>query len=380
MVFLCLTVAVGDSAADEPSTSPKLATVVLTNGEGAGRQLQGTLVVEAQDGGILLEDAAGRIHILKPADFNDRVDSDQPFIHLTDDELAAEMLQRAGANFAIQQTPHFTLCSAASDIYTAYCGRLLEKVLEEYVKFFDKSKLNLHTPTFRLPVMIFRDASRFQAFAKLQHPETDFSEVPGYYSIRDNQMLISGLSGDRSFRTNSELIRALKKNSRQVETIVHEAVHQLAFNTGLMVRYADNPMWLSEGLAVYFEGASGRSSTVWSRPGEPSRVHLPRLKAILKGNSGPELPLSDLVGSDAAFLSSQQLANAYGKGWALTHFLVNDNREALDQLLLEISRQKPLQPVSTAIRLKNFAEATNGTLQEIEGELQRHVSRIRSRP
>ena len=36
-------------------------------------------------------------------------------------------------------------------------------------------------------------------------------------------------------------------------TIVHEATHQIAFNCGMQQRYADIPLWLCEGMAVYFE-------------------------------------------------------------------------------------------------------------------------------
>lgn len=371
--FLCLS----PTQADEPDASPTIVTVVLTSAESSGVRLSGKLIVEAQDGGLLLEDAAGRIHILNPTDFSDRADSGLPFVHLSDDALAAELLDNSGVNFAILQTEHFTLCSDASDLYTAYCGRLLEKVFEEYMEFFEESKLSVKVPQFRLPVLIFGDSARFQAFARQQHPETDFAHVPGYYSIRDNQMLIAAMAGERGFRTNSELIRGLRTNSRQVETIVHEAVHQLTFNTGLMVRYADNPMWVSEGLAVYFEGASGRSSTVWSRPGEASTMHLPRLKSNLRENSRAGLPLSELISSDAAFLSPGQLADAYGKAWALTHFLVSRKREGFDQLLLEVGQQKPLHPLSSEIRLKKFTEAMNGSPQEIEADLNRHIRRLR---
>ena len=37
---------------------------------------------------------------------------------------------------------------------------------------------------------------------------------------------------------------------RNVATIIHEATHQLAYNSGMQRRYADNPMWVSEGLAT----------------------------------------------------------------------------------------------------------------------------------
>ncbi len=38
-----------------------------------------------------------------------------------------------------------------------------------------------------------------------------------------------------------------------VSTIVHEATHQIAFNSGLHQRLSDCPKWFSEGIAMYFE-------------------------------------------------------------------------------------------------------------------------------
>ena len=40
-----------------------------------------------------------------------------------------------------------------------------------------------------------------------------------------------------------------------VATIIHEATHQLAANTGLMPRKVRRPTWAAEGLATYFESA-----------------------------------------------------------------------------------------------------------------------------
>ena len=238
--------------------------------------------------------------------------------------------------------------------------------------------MKLRPISHKLPVLVFRQAAVFQEFARRQHPDTDFNDVPGYYSIRDNQMLITAISGDRSFRTNSDVIRELKKRPRQVETIVHEAVHQLSFNSGLQVRYADNPTWLSEGLAVYFETATGRSSLIWSRPGEPNRTHLPGFRNAVSGTK-LELPLSNLLASDTAFRSQDQLAHAYAESWAVVLYLIRSRRDAFDQLMLRQQQRKPLMPVTATARLAEMAEVTDSTLSDLEAAVIRFMSRIRDR-
>ena len=37
------------------------------------------------------------------------------------------------------------------------------------------------------------------------------------------------------------------------DTIIHEATHQTAYNVGVHARFADQPRWLVEGLAMMFE-------------------------------------------------------------------------------------------------------------------------------
>lgn len=363
------------------SAQDRLQTVTLTTAaeSEAATRLTGRVLAELQDGGILLEERSGQLHNLTAKQFTSVATRFDTFSYLEPDELAAKLLQQTSGGGAIHQTEHFVICSDASELYTAFCGRLLEKVVAEYLKFFEGSDAQLLKLTAKLPVLVFRDAVRFQEFARRQHPDTDFTDVPGYYSVRDNQMLITAISGDRAFRTNSDVVRELKKKPRQVETIVHEAVHQLAFNTGLQVRYADNPMWLSEGLAVFFERASGRSSTIWSRPGEVSRIHLPGFHAATSQNR-LRLPLTDLLESDQAFQSPDHLADAYAEGWAVAFFLIRSDRAAFDRLLLQLQSRKPLQPVGAAARLAEFETATGRSLDDFERYFLRYMSRVRPRP
>ena len=59
-----------------------------------------------------------------------------------------------------------------------------------------------------------------------------------------------------------------------VATIMHEAAHQMSFNTGMLNREGDQPLWLAEGLATYCEATElghwkgiGRESGAGAGPG-----------------------------------------------------------------------------------------------------------------
>ena len=67
--------------------------------------------------------------------------------------------------------------------------------------------------------------------------------------------------------------------AKTVATIVHEATHQIAFICGLHRRYADIPLWVSEGVAVYFETPDLGSSKGWSTIGAVNRARLLTFRA-----------------------------------------------------------------------------------------------------
>lgn len=370
VAFLCPCPA--KTSADESNQTLLSVTRQLPNGN--REQLTGRIHVEAQDGGLMLEDPTGCIHSIRAAEIVGRQMLDQNFQYLNDDKMAEHLLQTMGTSFAIHRTDHFVICSDASEIYTKYCGQLLESVHAKFLLFFSESTVRIHNPSSRMQVIVFRSTATFQEHARHQHPETDFSDVPGYYSIRDNQMLITAVSGDRDFKRQSDLLRVLKMNRRQTETIVHECVHQLAFNTGLQNRYAEVPLWVSEGLAVYFEGTSGRGSLGWSRPGEASRIHLPTLR---KQPIFQQLPLATLISSNKPFQDSDLLASAYSESWALVHFLVTRKRGDFDQILLGYQQLMPRKPISPIVHLERFVSATNQEIEATQKQVNHHISRLR---
>ena len=107
--------------------------------------------------------------------------------------------------------------------------------------------------------MVFRDKAGYRDYSQPELGEATNSII-GYYSLKSNRIVsydLTGLeqlraSGDRT-GTMAHISQMLRRPQaeRTVATIIHEATHQIAFNSGLQRRFADNPLWLSEGLAIY---------------------------------------------------------------------------------------------------------------------------------
>src|SRR5207248_2117633 len=77
-------------------------------------------------------------------------------------------------------------------------------------------------------------------------------------------------------------------------TIMHEAAHQMSFNTGMLRRDGDLPLWLVEGLATYCEATE---QGFWKGIGA---VNPERLRPLVTADRRQLafLPLRSLVESD----------------------------------------------------------------------------------
>lgn len=351
-------------------------TWTITVGEPKPNVLTGRIVAEIPNSALLLEEPNGQLHQIPARQIRSREDALKPFVPLTSSELAADLLLQVPAGFEITETEHYVICSNSAAEYVEFCGKLLELVFDQYFRFMADLKIEVTQPTRRLPIVIFASTSEFQTFAARQHPEISFADTPGYYAVTENQTLLLDLTGDRSIRSAATIRRRLAEKPLQVATVVHEAIHQLAFNSGLQVRMADNPLWLSEGLAMYFETTSSRSSLLWNRPGLVNPRHQPAFMKLVEAKhiSGA---MNTLVESDSAFLNAAEMPAAYSKAWALTHYLVREQDTGMQRYLLSLSQRKPMVGLTAEQRTQEFQAAFGKLPDEMEQELVSCIRRQR---
>ncbi len=352
------------------------ATWTITVGEPMSEEFTGRIIAEVPQSAVLLEEKNGKLHQIPAQQIQSRVNLEEPFIPLTSVELEADLLLEVPAGFEIIETEHYVLCSNSATEYVEFCGKLLETVFDQYFHFMTEREIVVTQPTRKLPIIVFASAAEFQTFAGKQHPEISFVDTPGYFSVRDNQTLLLDLTGDRSIRSSAGIRRRLAEKPLQVATIVHEAVHQLAFNSGLQVRMADNPLWLSEGLAMFFETTSSRSAMLWDRPGRVSPRHHPSFIKLLNGNeiSGG---LNDLIASNSAFLNATEMPAAYSKAWALTHYLIREQTAGIQAYFRSLSQRKPMIGLTAEERILEFQTAFGKSPDEMERELVSYIRRQR---
>jgi hypothetical protein len=338
--------------------------------------IEGRILVEAQDGGLLLEERNGRVRQLLPAMIQARASTEAVFTPMSAEELSADLLTQVPLGFEVTQTEHYVICGNSAEEYAEFCGKLLERVFDEYFKFMKELDLAVTEPTGKLLIIIFESEQEFKDFATKQHPETSFDNTPGYYSIRENQTLLLDLTRDRSIRSATAIRKRLAEQPLHVATMVHEAVHQLAFNSGLQVRMTDNPLWFSEGLALYFEPISPRSSTLWTKPGIVNARHHPSFVQYTSSGA-TEIPLQDLIGADRIFLDSGTVAAAYAESWALTMYLFRQEKDGMKKYLTNLSQRKPLQILTPEQRVLEFQQSFGKSPDEMERDVVSYVRRLR---
>jgi hypothetical protein len=205
----------------------------------------------------------------------------------------------------------------------------------------------------------------------------------GYYNLITNRVTTFDLTGSAALarpagrsaaRAGLEIL-ASPEAAGLVSTLVHEATHQMAFNAGLHRRLAPVPLWVSEGVATFFEAPDVASERGWKGIGT---VNGPRLETFLATHRAGDLEA--IVLGDEPFRRPDQAVDAYARAWALTFYLAQTRKAAFVTYLRAIARKEPLADDSPEQRLRDFTAAFGATPAAIEEPMMRHLARLRPPP
>ena len=218
---------------------------------------------------------------------------------------------------------------------------------------------------------VFGTRAEFAEFAA-RDAGAQLADKAGYFSMRTNRIVMFDFAGrDASARDVNRRAAAAPAN---VATIVHEATHQIAFNCGLHTRYADNPMWLAEGLAMFFETPDLRTGSGWGTIGRVNQRRLRGFQAFSQSARAAD-SLATLISSEDRFRNPEQVAAAYDESWALTYFLIRNHRDKYVEYLTAVSLKPRLIWDAAEERRAEF-EAIFGDLHELEGEFAAYLARL----
>lgn len=356
--------------------------------DGRPKTIEGRVVIEASDGGMLLEAKDGVLWTIESNELRNRETLDSRFESVSREELAEQLLSTLPRGFRVHMTPHYVVCYNTSREYAQWTSSLLERLYKAFTSYWHKQGLEIREPEFPLPVLVFADRQSYDAASREDLPRGT-GNIVGYYSLRSNCVNMFDLTGAEAVREaagsrSSGVRRGSMKEINQmlsqpaavplVATIVHEATHQIAFNCGLQARYAEIPLWLCEGMAVYFEAPDLDRSSGWRGIG---RVNYPRLSTFQRNlPNWDEDTLENLISSDARFRDPRTAVDAYADAWALNYFLIKYRPKEYTEYLRMLSAKRPLVASDTDERLADFREHF-GDLKKLQQDFLRQMSRVK---
>lgn len=351
--------------------------------DGAEVRVSGRIEVEAKDGGLLLLSADGVLHAIQPDEIVERTHDDAPFQPLAADALGRQMLEKLPAGFKAHATAHYLILYNTSDAYADWCGALFERLYRAFTNFWSRKGFKLHEPEFPLVAVVFADQG---AYAR--HVESELGvgvgAIVGYYHMQTNRVTMYDLTGMESLRapgksrgSAAQINQMLAQPAAEasVATIIHEATHQIAFNSGLQKRFADIPLWVSEGLAVYFETPDLQSAKGWRNIGAVNRPRLDRFRKYLESRAADSLPA--LVMDDRRFRDTRQALDAYAEAWSLNYYLLRQKPREYVAYLKMLGEKPAMVYDEPETRLKEFQAAFGNDLPKLDADLLRTIQKVR---
>lgn len=363
------------TAEDQPLVQVRFLSAVAPP-QPASRQLtiEGRILRKAQDGGLLIESRTGELWPI-PATQNPELQIlPEPYSPLTGEPLKNSLREQFGPDFEIVQTPHYVICTNAGTGYGEWCGQLFERLHGGFSRFWKDRLPEFSPPDQPLIAIAFATPEEFERF-QIADAGGQVSGALGYYSAKTNRMVLYDHSYASGRATSAEEARKrslVQLNS--IATVVHEAAHQLSFNVGLQTRYADNPIWLSEGMAMYFETPDLEGRSGWKTIGHINPARLDSYREIEKSRP---IDLRTLLATDDRFREPALAGEAYSEAWALHFYLLRTQKEKYIQYIQRIGSKPPLKRDTPEERIADF-EAAFGSLEEVTTAQRKFMTRLRA--
>lgn len=269
-----------------------------------------------------------------------------------------------GSAPAARRTHHFLVVSANESSICSSFGELLETIHVRLSRAMNSRGLSLDATSDPLVWVYFGCREQYR-----EHPlgaeRADPAFQDAYYCTRTNQVTLcaDGMLSSREIRDESiaphasacsttgsqspdELCAFQGASAECIRILTHEMAHQLAYNRGLQKRGVMYPLWVSEGLATFFEGSALAGAEPRSNPGRKRRLaELGASRALL-----PLHELSVLAGPGALRPSP---ADVYAQCWGLMTFLLQHHPDKLSAYLTELA-QSPMGRRSSASLRQDF--------------------------
>ncbi|WP_254507702.1 DUF1570 domain-containing protein [Anatilimnocola floriformis] len=304
---------------------------------------------------------SGRLLEFAPDQANDYAAAEGKFRSFTAAEMRGQLLREFGSRFEVSGGGKFLVVHPAGQ-QDVWAPRF-EALQRSFSHYFAARGLKTPEPRFPLVAIVFATQNDFARYATTEGNHASAGML-GYYSPATNRIAMYDITAGRSnvdWTTNAE-------------TIIHEALHQAAFNGGLHNRFGQTPRWVAEGLGTLFEARGVWNSRQFTAVADRvNRGQLESFRRYLPRRKSSALP--ELVSSDRAFYGDVQ--GAYAEAWALTFFLSETEPKKYFQYLQKTAAVKSFEDYSQPQRVRDFTEIFGNNWEMLNVRLLRHIAAIK---
>lgn len=343
----------------------------VRNGQTA--ELAGEIVVEAEDKSVLFRSRDGQLRILKPEEIQDKKIDDSIVEPLSGKELGKRMLAELPDNFEIFESGQFVIAYQTEKAYARWVGGLYNRLFRGFNTYWtQKKRFKLQKPDYPLGVIIFASRAQYAEFVK-RELGMDPDSMVAYYNLMTNRVAMYDLTADKvapaqNGQNGRRIANVLNQPSAipMVATVIHEGTHQLMFNTGMQTRFSDTPLWINEGLAMFFETPDLTHSRGWRAIGRVNPMRLHHFRANLDTRDPDSMV--KMLSSDEVFHHPATKLLAYSESWAFNYFLLNKHSEEFVEYLKHMSKKEPQKFDLPETRLSEFKQYLGEDLGALDRE------------
>ncbi len=316
-----------------------------------------TLAMDADTLILLRND--GRLTQLSRKQISKVENLDQSFRPAKADELRRSLQQEFGNRYQVSMTAHFVVVHPPGDHQR--WATPFETLYQRFRNYFSSRGWNPDEPDFPLVAVVLDSRDEFERFLAKQSKMG--SSVLGYYNPKSNRIITYqlGTGFDDS-------------QKEQLNTLVHEAAHQSAFNTGIHSRYVPTPRWLSEGLAILFEAAGVNNSGYYSQ--QSDRIQQRQLQFLIDPQNRQRFQgkMAEMITDDRWFETDPQAA--YAMAWGLTFFLTETKPREYFQLLQAAAKRPAFQDYNDRERAVDFMKQIDRNPSELEKRMWQYLEKL----
>lgn len=317
----------------------------------------------------------GHLHELEVKDIKSVKRLSPRFEPLSSAEVRDALRREFGKEFEVAGSEHYLVCAPPGK--AKEYAQLFENIYRSFHGYFSVRGFRMTKPEFPLVAIVFPDHKTFDSYCQKDGFRA-FRGLMGYYIRTTNRVALfdsgnaqAGILGEE----NAPGPITATIEAGLADTMVHEATHQVAYNTGLHSRLGTNPKWIVEGLATVFE-SSGIRDSASSRGKAFDRANKDRYVWFRNYAQSRRKPksLAAFVSEDKPYQAAA--LDAYAEGWALSFYLIETRSANYARYLKTIANRDPMKDYPAEERLADFKKAFGSDLDLLEADFLRFITRL----